>query len=330
MLKAIKVAFRGCICLATIGVVFYLLFAGLTRVSPPILVQEPPTPIQGYLIHTSGKCLNQELGQLYLQHCRRDFPDQTFIVMGTTVSVNNHPIHVETVDRIGFNSDRPSLRFEGGYLKTQLSEKQHCLAPTKFRDKPCEGAELKFSEDCTSAEFKLLSLEEYNKKFWYRHSFTNFGCSVDMCSINFVPKRIKRCSDCEARGLYFRTTNQNSLYRSRDWLSANQGPVFTDSVGSYYISLLAILSPLDCHCCVRPPRTRASSYPVNRRSGLFLTVWRTRTRNDQICFVYSKTLAVFIPPVVQNSDRFVLTEVRPESGMFVTNNNTVLIGSSDQ
>eukprot|EP00116_Pleurobrachia_bachei_P013730 sb/3473992/ len=28
------------------------------------------------------------------------------------------------------------------------------------------------------------------------------------------------------------TTNQNSLFRSRDWLSANHGPVFTDSVGS--------------------------------------------------------------------------------------------------
>eukprot|EP00116_Pleurobrachia_bachei_P017684 sb/3477946/ len=27
-------------------------------------------------------------------------------------------------------------------------------------------------------------------------------------------------------------TNQNSLFRSRDWLSANQGPVFPDSVGS--------------------------------------------------------------------------------------------------
>eukprot|EP00116_Pleurobrachia_bachei_P017124 sb/3477386/ len=28
------------------------------------------------------------------------------------------------------------------------------------------------------------------------------------------------------------TANQNSLFRSRDWLSANQGPVFPDSVGS--------------------------------------------------------------------------------------------------
>eukprot|EP00116_Pleurobrachia_bachei_P017092 sb/3477354/ len=28
------------------------------------------------------------------------------------------------------------------------------------------------------------------------------------------------------------TTNQNSLFRSRHWLSANQGPVFLDSVGS--------------------------------------------------------------------------------------------------
>eukprot|EP00116_Pleurobrachia_bachei_P014358 sb/3474620/ len=29
------------------------------------------------------------------------------------------------------------------------------------------------------------------------------------------------------------TTNQNSLFRPRDWLSANQGPVFHDSVGSW-------------------------------------------------------------------------------------------------
>ena len=29
-----------------------------------------------------------------------------------------------------------------------------------------------------------------------------------------------------------RTTNQNSLFKSRDWLSANQGPVFPDSAGS--------------------------------------------------------------------------------------------------
>eukprot|EP00116_Pleurobrachia_bachei_P017300 sb/3477562/ len=28
------------------------------------------------------------------------------------------------------------------------------------------------------------------------------------------------------------TTNKNSLFRSRDWLSANQGPVFPGSVGS--------------------------------------------------------------------------------------------------
>eukprot|EP00116_Pleurobrachia_bachei_P010546 sb/3470808/ len=31
------------------------------------------------------------------------------------------------------------------------------------------------------------------------------------------------------------TTNQKSLFKSRDWLSANQGPVFPDSVGSYLL-----------------------------------------------------------------------------------------------
>eukprot|EP00116_Pleurobrachia_bachei_P003538 sb/3463800/ len=33
-------------------------------------------------------------------------------------------------------------------------------------------------------------------------------------------------------------TNQNSLFRSRDWLSANQGPVFPDSVGSCHVVVL--------------------------------------------------------------------------------------------
>eukprot|EP00116_Pleurobrachia_bachei_P007280 sb/3467542/ len=34
------------------------------------------------------------------------------------------------------------------------------------------------------------------------------------------------------------TTNHNSLFRSRDWLSANQGPVFADSVGSWCVNLI--------------------------------------------------------------------------------------------
>ena len=33
--------------------------------------------------------------------------------------------------------------------------------------------------------------------------------------------------------LGFLATNQNSLLRSRDWLSANQAPVFPNSVGSW-------------------------------------------------------------------------------------------------
>eukprot|EP00116_Pleurobrachia_bachei_P001817 sb/3462079/ len=36
-------------------------------------------------------------------------------------------------------------------------------------------------------------------------------------------------------GLSSSTTNQNSLFRSRDWLSANEGPLFPDSVGSFMI-----------------------------------------------------------------------------------------------
>eukprot|EP00116_Pleurobrachia_bachei_P010896 sb/3471158/ len=33
---------------------------------------------------------------------------------------------------------------------------------------------------------------------------------------------------------YKKSTNQNSLFKSRDWLSANQGSVFPDSVGSWF------------------------------------------------------------------------------------------------
>ena len=41
--------------------------------------------------------------------------------------------------------------------------------------------------------------------------------------------------------------NQNSSFRSRDWLSANQGPVFPDLVGSwwYCIQVFNIISDID-------------------------------------------------------------------------------------
>eukprot|EP00116_Pleurobrachia_bachei_P014994 sb/3475256/ len=40
------------------------------------------------------------------------------------------------------------------------------------------------------------------------------------------------------------TTNQNSLFRSLDWLSANQGPVFPDSVDSYFELSVVIVGPV--------------------------------------------------------------------------------------
>ena len=40
------------------------------------------------------------------------------------------------------------------------------------------------------------------------------------------------------------TTNHNSLFRSYDWLSANQGPVFPDLVGS-----------CDMYCSYSPSKT---------------------------------------------------------------------------
>eukprot|EP00116_Pleurobrachia_bachei_P008548 sb/3468810/ len=65
------------------------------------------------------------------------------------------------------------------------------------------------------------------------------------------------------------TTNQNSLFRSRDWLSANQGPVFPDSVASCPIRFQHIdillphngppLGPLICRCYT----TRKNLYIIN-------------------------------------------------------------------
>eukprot|EP00116_Pleurobrachia_bachei_P018351 sb/3478613/ len=38
-----------------------------------------------------------------------------------------------------------------------------------------------------------------------------------------------------------RPTNQTSLFRSRDWLLANQGPVIPDSVGSWSLSQIYLV-----------------------------------------------------------------------------------------
>ena len=49
------------------------------------------------------------------------------------------------------------------------------------------------------------------------------------CEINQGSKLIdffKTCKYEAGSDRYKKTTNQNSIFRSRDWLSANQGPVF--------------------------------------------------------------------------------------------------------
>eukprot|EP00116_Pleurobrachia_bachei_P014618 sb/3474880/ len=46
-----------------------------------------------------------------------------------------------------------------------------------------------------------------------------------------------------------KTTNQNSLFRSHDWISANQGPVFPDSVGAWFMPILTN----DYKCFLCPP-----------------------------------------------------------------------------
>eukprot|EP00116_Pleurobrachia_bachei_P004888 sb/3465150/ len=56
-----------------------------------------------------------------------------------------------------------------------------------------------------------------------------YNSTVLLCKIN-RPKQVNM-------------TNQNSLFRSLDWLSANQGPLFPDSVGSLKITQL--------FCCVK-------------------------------------------------------------------------------
>ena len=49
-------------------------------------------------------------------------------------------------------------------------------------------------------------------------------CNSVQCECNLLITVLQEPTD---------KANQNSLFRSRDWLSANRGPVFPDSVGSW-------------------------------------------------------------------------------------------------
>eukprot|EP00116_Pleurobrachia_bachei_P004316 sb/3464578/ len=63
------------------------------------------------------------------------------------------------------------------------------------------------------------------------------------------------------------TTNQNSLFRSRDWLSANQGPVFPDSVGSWIKYWIVRDSSVNYNLSfdLRAPGTETSKQPIRTR-----------------------------------------------------------------
>ena len=77
--------------------------------------------------------------------------------------------------------------------------------------------------------------------------------SVFTSSISSVGSRRTELSDLIASSstsnislTLFTAANQNSLFRSRDWLLANQGALFPDSVGSYLFILFVFLIILTC------------------------------------------------------------------------------------
>eukprot|EP00116_Pleurobrachia_bachei_P007017 sb/3467279/ len=90
------------------------------------------------------------------------------------------------------------------------------------------------------------------------------------------------------------TTNQNSLFMSCDWLSANQGPVFPDSVGSYEKSNLFSWRRRK-GALLRPIRTRylchVTGYqPIRDQYFLIRSVpdvGLTRDSNDQVASAFS-------------------------------------------
>ena len=71
--------------------------------------------------------------------------------------------------------------------------------------------------------------------------------SAELVAIKKVP--LKNLDDGFPKQV---TTNQNSLFRSRDWLLANQGPVFPGLVGSWVVPLKNLDDgfPKQIRCCV--------------------------------------------------------------------------------
>eukprot|EP00116_Pleurobrachia_bachei_P018542 sb/3478804/ len=62
-------------------------------------------------------------------------------------------------------------------------------------------------------------------------------------------------------------TDRNKLFRSRDWLSANQGPVFPDSVGSWIKYWIVRDSSVNYNLSfdLRAPGTETSKQPIRTR-----------------------------------------------------------------
>ena len=76
----------------------------------------------------------------------------------------------------------------------------------------CSQSDLLFTELCHGS----VRVDKMLRPVYY-------AGKVGQCSIVQVEAATDRITS---------TTNQNSLFKSCDWLSANQGPVFPDSVDS--------------------------------------------------------------------------------------------------
>eukprot|EP00116_Pleurobrachia_bachei_P000715 sb/3460977/ len=85
-------------------------------------------------------------------------------------------------------------------------------------------------------QFLQSELSVWVKKSLFIYKiFALFECPTLFLSLQLQRGGLSTCLNRKV------TTNQNSLFRSRDWLSANQGPVFPDSVGSRFYPFYHII-----------------------------------------------------------------------------------------
>eukprot|EP00116_Pleurobrachia_bachei_P017578 sb/3477840/ len=85
------------------------------------------------------------------------------------------------------------------------------------------------------------------------YRFSNPNPSMPFCKAKRHPGECLRHSP--GQGKIFEPTgstkaNHNSLFRSRDWLSANHGPVFRNSVGSWVL-VTNLSSVNDVTCLIK-------------------------------------------------------------------------------